>query len=1169
MHTGTEGAAVEMNSAARRRRHAALRYGRLVTWLVSGALLIAFASYVVLPIGLAWYLPQIAAQYGIRVDVGRVRVEPFASVLGFSGLRVATSGDSSIEWSNIESRVDVAELLSGRLVLDSFHLSDATFHAGDPAVDAVGLLSEVPAALPEEVSVGELVIDGVALATVSEALGRPVAIDSLRISSLDKVFRPEGAEVAADFTIGKGRSRLRGRLNLDDTGWILNAAEIVSNDVPLDGLPALLGADGSWRGRLNGAGPVRLVYSPGNGAFSATTGGRWAIEGLELGTALVAISGARADWDGAAFLMFSGDEVDTLSVDGEVAFRELRIDVVDVLELEAPELMLQVDASQAPEARLSVTSNIPLVRFIGKGGAFEAVDAEAANVVSQGALTIADDVGLEVDWLKSRALAVKLAADRSVDIDQIELGRVIFDAGTNVVSTATGTAERVDWRGFTDPRSTGTATRIAVEGVERHGNGELRLAHGMTDAVEDRNGDSVLRLRDVALDSATISPAGTLAIDSASILDVWLASETSTLVLERLSLGGVTRDETGAVSVASGRAHVVDHTHTGTQAVVGEEVEVAGGIVSGRAWEAKSIRLEMLDIETGDASYTLRELALADAMGEGERANAGSASLGGLELGLVGHRLVVEGLSADAPAWLAGTGNAEAIEAVSVTLDTLQRHRWRSGGWRLTGIERAPSGRASAERASVETLVLNADDDSTTGAHGVELDALVLENESAMHAASAFAERAYLRARDGSGIDVAGLRAHDVDWDGETLVAERGAAPLMSVAAPPVHASFDTLAFTSARLGARGVRELGSLTSTSGRGNVERVLEWSAGASVLNGLDASATGGAMLDFVETRDIELTDDANEARLRADRVAAREVHVDASGETAFTDTELEGITLVGARGGASASAHALRASPLTIRESALTIGALSLSGLESAIGLNESGDWDLPALPVVAGDSQSSFRVRIEEASIAERASVIRIVDRTTEPEFSDGIDIASATLRGFDSGAAGVPARFSVDASAGIFASLHVDGVLTPTLTGTEYDLNATVQGLSLRELSPYAKLHLGHSVEGGHADVTLDATIRTSDLEGVADFTLSEVALGEAEPPAESTGPGAEGATAFGAALNSLEDAQGRIELRVPLRGRLDAPDFDFDRLVTRSLASAALEAVEGSPKAE
>ena len=438
-----------------------------------------------------------------------------------------------------------------------------------------------------------------------------------------------------------------------------------------------------------------------------------------------------------------------------------------------------------------------------------------------------------------------------------------------------------------------------------------------------------------------------------------------------------------------------------------------------------------------------------------------------------------------------------------------------------------------------------------------------------MHAAGAFAQRTYFRASGDSDIDVAGLRVHTVDWNGEALSAARGAAPLMSVAAPPVHASFDTVAFTSARLGSRGVRELGSLTSASGRGNVEHMLEWSAGASALNGYHAPASGGTTLDSVETREFALTDDASEAHFRADRVAARGTRVGASGETAFTDVEAEGIAVGGAPGGASASAHTLRASPLTVGDSALTIGALGLSGLESAVGVNESGDWELPALPLRTGNAQSPFRVSIGEASTTERGSVIRIVDRTTDPEFSGRVDIASASLRGFDSEAIGVPARFAVDAAADIFTALHADGVLTPTLTGTELDVNATIRGLSLYELSPYARLHLGRSIEKGIADVTLDATIRTSDLEGSVDFTSGAIVLGELERPAGSAGLGVEGADALDAALDALVDERGRIELKLPLRGKLDAPDFDFDGIVARAFARTALETPKASPETE
>ena len=1138
-------------------------------WLVSGALLIVFATYVALPFGLAWYLPQYAAQYGIRLQVERARVEPFSSTLEFSGVRVAASGGSSIEWSNVETRVDLAELASGRLVLDGFRLSEAKLRAGDPGMDATGLLPKLPAALPEDVSVGELVIDGVELATASEALGHRATIDWLRISSLDGVFRPEGAEIEANLSVGKGRSRLRGRVNLDESGWILNAAEVVANDVPLDGLPTLLGADGAWRGRLDGTGPVRLVYSPINGAFSATAGGRWAIEGLELGLAEIEILGARVDWNGAAFMMSSGDGLDTLSVDGEIGLREIRIGVADMLEIEAAEIVLQVDASQAPETRLSVEGHIPVARLTGKGGAFEGVHAQATNLASRVALRIDDDIGVDVDWLKSGAFGVTLPADRSIELEQVELERVVVAPASNAVSAAAGTVQRAVWRGFTGPRRTGTATQLAIERIERHGNGEIQLALASAESVEDRQEDSVLRLREVTLDSTTFSPAATLAVGAARIADVWLASETSTLVLERLTLDGVERSEAGAVRIASGRAHLVDHARTGDRAIVGTELELAGGAVSGRTWEAEHVRLGEVDIESSDVSYTLRTLALADAAGEGEGFDARLATLGTLELGFGGHRVVMSDLAADSPAWHEGAGGARTIKAGSIALDTVQRHRWRSSGWRLTGVETTASGRASASAASLETLVLEAAQDSTTGARRIDFDTLVYDGESAVHAASASAERTYFRAGDGSGIDVAGLSADAIDWNGETLDAGRGEALLMSVTAAPVRASFDAVAFTSMRLGADGIRELGTLTSASGRGKVERVLEWSAGALALNDYRAPAYGETTFDFIETRDVELVGDAGEARLRAERAAARGTRIDASGATGFANAQLDGVTLDGTRGRANTSVRALRASPLTIRESALEIGALSISGVESEIGLSESGDWELPALPIGTGDARSSFRVRIQEASTAEPGSVLRLTDRTTEPVFAQSIDIAEAALRGFDSEAIGVPARFSVEATADFFSALRADGILVPTLTGTEFDLDATVRGLSLRELSPYSRLHLGRPVEGGYADVALDATIRTSDLEAVADFTLSEIALGKSEVPAQSPAPGAEYASMLDTALNSLTDEQGRIELKVPLHGRLDAPDFDFDGLVVRAFARAALETAQALPKAE
>ena len=1153
-----------MNSAARRRRHAALRYGRLVAWLVSGALLIAFVSYVALPFGLALYIPQLAAQHGISLHVDRVRTEPFRSTLRLSGVRIATSAHSSIEWSNVESRIDLAELMSGRLVLDDFRLSEAKLHAGDPEMDTVYRLPDaVLEMLPAEVSVGEFVIDDVELATLSEALRRPVTIDWLRISSLDDVFRPGGADVQADASIGQGRSRLEGRLGFDSTGWNLDA-EVSASEIPLDGIPALLGAVGSWRGSLDGSGPVRLVYSPLNRAFNTTSGGRWAVEGLELELAETVISGARVDWDGAAFIAVSDDAVNALSVDADIRLHELEVGVVDVLEVEATEVRLKVDASRAPAPRLILEGNSPSVRISGKGGAYDAIGAEATNLASVVALTFSHGLGVEADRLAADALVATLPFGRSVDIDRLVLERIVVEPDVDAVTAAAAAAERVDWRGFTAPRSSGTANRVSIQGLDHRKNGELRLARASAEAAEDRNEDADLRLRDLGLDATTLSPTGAKAIGGVRVADAWLASNHSTLVLEQFSLQGVKQDEDGMVTVASGSADVLDYTLAGRQTTVGSGLELAGATVSGRAWEADHIRLARVDVETGIESYALRELALIDSRGDAEQLGARLVRLGALEHGFEGNRIVVEDSYVAAPAWRDGAGSAQALAAASVSLDTVDRHRWQSSGLRLIGVAATASGSASADAASADSLALKTAEDTTAGAQGIELRGVSFDGQSSIRATSALAAGTHYRTGDGFGADTTGVRTSALEWDGDTLAVEQGTTPLASIVGTTAQASFDIVELTSARLGTEGVERFGVLTCTAGRGRIDSMRRWSIGRSKLGGYDALITGETTLDFFDALDVDVIEgeaEASRAHLRVDRVSARGTRIDSPGATLVANAEVGGMTLLDTGGREITAARMLQANRMTIRDSEVDIGSLVLSGIESTIGLSEHGDLELPVLPIATGGAESPIRLRIQETVTADSESVLHFIDRTTEPDFAVRVAVANAALHGFDSEAIGVPADFSVEADSGAFTALRIGGLLTPTLTGTDLDLNATIRGLSLPMLSPYARTHLGQDVEDGYADVVLDLAVRTSDLEGVADFTLSRVTLGEPASPTGSTG--------LDAALASLEDANGRVELRVPLRGKLDDPGFDFDGLAVEALARTALENAGASPETQ
>ena len=1149
-----------MNSASRRGRSSALRYGRWLTWLIAGPLLVVFVSYVALPVGLSWYLPDLAARHGIHLAVQRVRVEPFESRLRLLDVRIGTAGGTGTEWSSIETRVDLEALFSGRVVLDDVRMSDARFYHGGPSDDAAGADGiETPAALAEGLDVGEFTIEKVELAAISEALGRPVAIDRLWLGSLADLFRPEGTAVKATLLIGEGRSQVDGRLSSSESGWILDAS-IDTEGVPLDGFAAMFGVDGQWRGALDGSGPVRFVYSPASDAFSATAAGRWTVDGLEAGFADTVTVRTRADGEGTVFVVLLGDVVDTLSVDATFSLTGLDVVVADAYEAEAAEVTLRIDASQALATRISIEGNSPEVRIRGADGAF---GARAGQVSTQAALSFANGTGIEVDRFESGTLAAKLRGGGSVDVSRLKLERAVFDQGARTLSGATATARRIDWRDFTVPQGTGSATGIAVRGIERSSEGGIRLARVAVDTVDAGGVGPALRMHDVVLESTTVSSTGGLAFDGVQASDTWLTNRESTLVLERTSLDGIELEPGGgAVRVRSGRADVVDHTAAAGGAMVGKEAEFAGARVSGDSWGATGIRFRHIDLAAGDASYTLSEFALSDAAGEGWTGRAGLAEIGGIEHWFDGNRVVVQDLNADSPAWRDGAGSAGDIGIASLTLDVMGQSSWQVDGGRLVGVEAEVSGSARADAASIERLTMVAADETIIGVHNFDCDGLTFDGESTLQASSATAGRARFRVRSDASVDTTGLRVDALEWIGESLAAQRGEAPLMSVGAAPVRASLDEVVFTYARVGARGLRQLDSLRAASFRGGVASGIgfQWAAGESGLAGYHAPDAGAATLDLVESREVEVMAGEDQARLGMEKLSVRNARLDPSGDTILASASVDGATLDSPNGNRM-SADALEGSGVALRSAGLEIGSLDLFGLDGTIGMTETGEWNVPSLPLVASDAGSKYSVRIGEADTADQETVIHVVDQTTDPDFTARLAIESATLRGFHSAATGAPSRFSIESTADAFTSARVEGVVIPTPTGTDLDMNVQLRGLSLPALSPYGRLHLGQDISAGHADATIAFTVRSSDLDGVVDFHPSGLQFQDPASP--------ENRSLLGTALSLIEEQQGAIELRAPLRGRVDDSDFNLDRLLTRALADTVLDAADGLEKAE
>jgi hypothetical protein len=128
--------------------------------------------------------------------------------------------------------------------------------------------------------------------------------------------------------------------------------------------------------------------------------------------------------------------------------------------------------------------------------------------------------------------------------------------------------------------------------------------------------------------------------------------------------------------------------------------------------------------------------------------------------------------------------------------------------------------------------------------------------------------------------------------------------------------------------------------------------------------------------------------------------------------------------------------------------------------------------------------------------------------------------------------------------------MSITGILNPVVTPIYSDLTIAVNGLDLVPISPYTVEYLGYPVEKGR--LYADVKFKTEDWILNADnkFFIEQLVLGpkDKRPDAPNV------PVKFG--LTLLQDDNGDVELSLPIRGRLDDPDFRIGGIVFKTFAS-------------
>ncbi len=180
--------------------------------------------------------------------------------------------------------------------------------------------------------------------------------------------------------------------------------------------------------------------------------------------------------------------------------------------------------------------------------------------------------------------------------------------------------------------------------------------------------------------------------------------------------------------------------------------------------------------------------------------------------------------------------------------------------------------------------------------------------------------------------------------------------------------------------------------------------------------------------------------------------------------------------------------------------------------------------------------------------------INFTDASVKPAYSTEISDIKLKLEDIAQTEA---ARPKVDLSASIgHTPMTVSGVVNPLVTPIYSDLAVTISGLELVPLSPYTIQYMAYPVERGRLYAQVNFKTEDQLLQADNKFFVEKLLLGP-----KDTRPGAPNIPVkFG--LSLLQDGNGNMELNLPIRGRLDDPDFRIGGIVFTTIAGLFVKAL-------
>jgi len=245
-----------------------------------------------------------------------------------------------------------------------------------------------------------------------------------------------------------------------------------------------------------------------------------------------------------------------------------------------------------------------------------------------------------------------------------------------------------------------------------------------------------------------------------------------------------------------------------------------------------------------------------------------------------------------------------------------------------------------------------------------------------------------------------------------------------------------------------------------------------------------------------------------------------------------------------GGGDVGIHAEDISVSTAQNISHNGGILDTSGKFQFATSGEPGnrkfDWgvQIPAISVTGG-------------------SVLNYTDPELKPPFKLDLTITKLSVKDIDSTDPEKAARFEFSAGIGKYGKVDSKGSIRPFAKDLFIEAETKLDNMSMVRISPYLIKSVGYYVKSGEFDLDSKMVIRNGAVDSKNKLLLSKLHLKKIEDGEIAAKTEADLGMPLDKALDMLRDKNDRIELDVPVTGKLNEINIGYNSVINIAMKKA------------